>query len=92
MNKMLYGRAWSMLSDSSVSKDFWVMAIKITCYLVNRLLSTTIENKTPFHVWSRLFANYKHVGVFGCPAYTHFEDDKLELRVRKCLYISMIYS
>ena len=57
------------------------------CYLVNRNLASCIDNKTPFEVWSGKPATYSNLGIFGCPAYYHVSEGKLEPRARKGLFM-----
>ena len=76
-----------MLSNSGLSKDFWAEAINTACYLVNRSPSTAIECKTHFEVWSSTPADYSNLRVFGCPAYAHMNDGKLEPRAKKCIFL-----
>lgn len=49
-------------------------------------LSTTIDYKTLFEVWSSTSTNYTHLRVFGCPTYVYINDDKLEPMVKKCIF------
>ena len=76
-----------MLSNAGLSKDFWVEAVSTTCFLVNRSLSTAIEFKTPKEVWSGKPADYLNLRIFGCPAYMHVSEGKLEPRARKCIFL-----
>ncbi|XP_075084731.1 putative mitochondrial protein AtMg00710 [Nicotiana tabacum] len=76
-----------MLSHSCVSKDFWAEAINTAYYLVIRSPSTSIEFKTPFEVWSGSPADYSNLRIFGCPAYAHVRDGKLEPRAKKCIFL-----
>ena len=62
----------------------------MTCYLVNRYPSTAIDFKTHEEVWSDTPANYSHLRVFGCPAYFHVNDGKLELRAKKAIFFIML--
>ena len=50
MNRTLLERACCMLSNASLSKEFWVEAVNMACYLVNWSPSTAIELKTPIEV------------------------------------------
>ena len=84
---MLCDKVQSILSHSDLEKDFWAEAIHTANFLVNRSTSTTIECKTPFEIWSRSPTNYSQLRVFGCPAYAHVRDDKLELRAKKCIFL-----
>ncbi|XP_070047316.1 uncharacterized mitochondrial protein AtMg00710-like [Nicotiana tomentosiformis] len=87
MNRTLCDKGQSMLSHSCVSKDFWAEAINTTYYLVNRYPSTSIEFKTPFEVWPGSPVDYSNLRIFGCPAYAHMRDGKLEPRAKKCIFL-----
>lgn len=87
MNRTLLERARCMLSNSSLSKDFWAEAINMPCYLVNRSPSTTIECKTPFELWFDTLANYSNLRLFGCPSYAHVNDGKLYPSAKKCIFL-----
>jgi len=47
MNRTLMEKARSMLSGIRLGHEFWVEAVEIACYLVNRSPSSTLEDKTP---------------------------------------------
>ena len=68
-----------------LSKQFWAKAVNTACYLVNRSPSTAIDLKTPQEVWSGKPFDYIGLHIFGCPAYAHVNDGKLEPRVTKCI-------
>ncbi|KAK3036404.1 hypothetical protein RJ639_030003 [Escallonia herrerae] len=38
-------------------------------------------------VWSGKHANYENLRIFGCPAYAHVNDGKLEPRAKKCIFL-----
>ncbi|KAG8472511.1 hypothetical protein CXB51_035267 [Gossypium anomalum] len=56
-------------------------------FLINRSLSVSIEKKTPQEVWSGNPANYSDLKIFGCPAYAHVDNGKLEPRSIKCVFL-----
>lgn len=87
MNITLCDKARSMLTHSCVSKVLWAEAINTACYLVNRSPPTAIEFKTPFEAWSGSSADYSNLRIFGCPAYAHVRDGKLEPRPKKCIIL-----
>ena len=69
-------------------EEFWAEALAYACYLVNRLPSSAIWGKTPLEVWSRkTTADYDLLRVFGCPAYYHVKEDKLDPIAKKCLFV-----
>eukprot|EP00253_Pinus_taeda_P012924 PITA_12924 len=52
MNKTLMERERSMLSGAGLGQEFWVEAVDIACYLVNRSFSSALDDKTPQEVWT----------------------------------------
>ncbi|KAG8496701.1 hypothetical protein CXB51_007821 [Gossypium anomalum] len=56
-------------------------------FLINRSPSVTIEKKTPQEVWSGNPTNYSDLKIFGCPAYAHVDNGKLEPRSIKCVFL-----
>ncbi|KAG8474295.1 hypothetical protein CXB51_034132 [Gossypium anomalum] len=50
-------------------------------------MNKTIMEKTPQEVWSSNLANYLDLKIFGCLAYTHVDNGKLELRSIKCVFL-----
>ena len=87
MNRILLEKAWCMLSSAGLSKYFWAEAVNTACYLINQSLFTAINFKTPEEIWSGTPVNYSHLQVFGCPAYFHVNDGKLELRAKKAIFL-----
>ena len=76
-----------MILHSGVRKDLWTEAINTASYLVNRSPSTAIGCKTPYEMWSGSPADYSKLRIFGCPAYAHVRDGKLEPRAKKCIFL-----
>ncbi|KAG8474318.1 hypothetical protein CXB51_033774 [Gossypium anomalum] len=62
-------------------------AVSTTCFFINRFPSVAIEKKTPQAVWSGNPANYSDLKIFGCPAYAHVDNGKLEPRSIKCVFL-----
>ena len=59
-----------MLSNARLVKEFWAEAVTYACHLINRLPSTTIDDKIPLKVWSRQpISDYDSLHVFGSTAY-----------------------
>ena len=57
-------------------------------HLVNRLPSAAIGGKTPMEMWSGKHAqDYNSLRIFGCPAYYHVKDGKLDPRARKAIFV-----
>ncbi|KAH9782763.1 retrovirus-related pol polyprotein from transposon TNT 1-94-like protein [Citrus sinensis] len=77
-----------MLSNAGLDKKFWAEAVSYASHLVNRLPSAAIGGKTPMKMWSEKYAqDYDSLRVFGCPAYYHVKDGKLDPRARKAIFM-----
>lgn len=87
MNRTLLERARCMLSNAGLEKVFWAEAISTASYIVNRATSAPLKFKTPEEVWSGTTANYSDLKIFGCPAYMHVNEGKLEPRAKKCIFL-----
>ena len=84
MNRTLLEKVQCILSNARLQKNFWAETLACACYLVNRLPSSAIEDKTPLEVWSgKATQDYDSLRVFGCLAYYHIKEDKLDQRARK---------
>lgn len=58
-----------------------------TTYLINRCPSIAIGFKTPIELWNGQPAEYGNLRVFGCLAYAHVKQDKLDPRAIKCIFL-----
>ena len=76
-----------MLSHSGLSKVFWGEALSYACHIVNRLPSAVLNGKTLLEVWSGSPANdYDSMRIFGCSAYYHVTESKLDPRAKKAIF------
>ncbi|KAG8492966.1 hypothetical protein CXB51_010297 [Gossypium anomalum] len=56
--------------------------------IAERMNRTIMEKKkTPQEVWSGNPANYSNLKIFGCLAYSHVDNGKLESRSIKCVFL-----
>ena len=76
-----------MLSKTRLGKQFWVEALSYATFVVNRLPCSGVKYKTPMEVWPGSHASYDGINIFGCPAYYHVRDEKLDSRVQKALFL-----
>ena len=76
-----------MLSNSGLNRRFWAKAASTACYLINRSPSIPLDKKTPIEVWYGSPADYSQLRVFGCTAYAHVDNGKLEPRATKCIFL-----
>ncbi|KAG8481838.1 hypothetical protein CXB51_027155 [Gossypium anomalum] len=87
MNRTIIEKVRCMLSNANLPKSFWAEVASTACFLINRSPSVAIEKKTPQEVWSGNPANYSDLKIFGCPAYAHVDNGKLEPRSIKCVFL-----
>ncbi|KAL5567862.1 hypothetical protein UlMin_024437 [Ulmus minor] len=80
MNRTLMDKVRCMLVGSGLSNMFWGEALMTAYYIVNQSPSTAIDLKTPNEMWFGKPKSYSNMRVFGCLAYTHQNEGKLEPR------------
>jgi hypothetical protein len=64
------------------------------CYLVNKLPSSTLDDKNPQEVWTSKKPSLAHLKVFGCDAYVHVPKEnmsKLDKKAKQCIFIGYKY-
>jgi hypothetical protein len=87
MNRTIISKVRCMLYNARMNKRFWDEAANTACYLINRSPSIPLNKKTPIEVWSGTSADYSQLKVFGCTAYAHIDNRKLEPRAVKYLFL-----
>ena len=87
MNRTLMDKVRCLLIHSRFPQSLWVETLMTACYLVNRSPSSGIDFKTPVEMWSGRTANYSDLKIFGCPAFAHVKQGKLEPRALKCVFL-----
>ena len=87
MNNTLVEKVRCILLSSNLSKHFWVEAVVAAAYLINRSPSLALEFKTPQEVWSGKPPDLSNLKIFGCPAYAHISQGKLEPKAVKGYFI-----
>ncbi|KAH9768967.1 Integrase catalytic domain-containing protein [Citrus sinensis] len=88
MNRTLLEKVRCMLSNAGLNKKFWAEDMSYASHLINWLPSAAIGAKTPMEMWSGKHAqDYDSLRIFGCPAYYHVKDGKLDPRARKTIFM-----
>ena len=87
MNRTFMEKVCCMLSNVGLPKSFQVEASSIACFLINCSPSTAIDKRTPQKVWSGTPTSYSDLKIFGCPAYAHVDNGKLEPKSIKCVFL-----
>lgn len=80
-HRHLLETARALRFEANIPKRFWGECILTAAYIINRLPSKVINNKTPYElVWNHK-PEYEHLRIFGCLAYfrnTNTKGDKFE--------------
>ena len=88
MNRTIMNKVRCMLSESGMPKIFWAEAAATACYVINRSPSVALDFKVPNQIWSDTSPSYDHLKPFGCLAYVHVTQGKLEPRAKKGYFLS----
>lgn len=76
-----------MLRSLGLERNFWGEAVKTASYQINRCPSTALQFKTPQEMWTGKKPNNSHLRIFGCSAYGHIRQDKLQAKTKKCVLL-----
>ncbi|GJZ19853.1 zinc finger, CCHC-type containing protein [Tanacetum coccineum] len=66
-NRTLIEAARTMLADSLLPIPFWAEAVNTACYVLNRVLVTKPQNKTPYELLIGNSPTISFMRPFGCP-------------------------
>ena len=84
-----------MLSQAGLDQQFWTFAFYTASYLINRLITPTLENKSPFEILFQKPPNYKSLKTFGCLCYPWlkpYTSHKLQSPSKPCVYLGPLRS
>nr|KYP56843.1 Retrovirus-related Pol polyprotein from transposon TNT 1-94 [Cajanus cajan] len=76
--------------QSKLPKKFWSYAVSNAVFIINRVPTPIIDNKTPYELMFNQIADYNLVKTFGCLCYiaTHTAHrKKFDLRARKSVFL-----
>ncbi|KAJ0490449.1 putative RNA-directed DNA polymerase [Helianthus annuus] len=89
-HRHLLETARALKFEANLPTRFWGECILTVAYVINRLPSDVIDNKTPYEVLYNQDPSYEHMRVFGCLAYyksTERRGDKFEVRGRPGVFL-----
>ena len=75
-NRTIMEMARCLLFEKKLPKIFWAETVNTTTYLLNRLPTRVLNNKTPFEAWKGYKPNVQHLKVFGCVCYSQVPKEK----------------
>ena len=56
----------TLMATASMPLKYWDEAFTTKCFLINRLPSPVLQNKSPFEKLFNLLPDYNFLKVFGC--------------------------
>ncbi|GBP75030.1 Retrovirus-related Pol polyprotein from transposon TNT 1-94 [Eumeta japonica] len=65
-----------LLFDANLSKEFWAEATNTAVYLQNRIGAATLDNKTPFELWTGSKPDISHIRIFDSTVMVHVAKEK----------------
>ncbi|XP_076911757.1 uncharacterized protein LOC143569828 [Bidens hawaiensis] len=68
-NRTILGMTISLLKTMNVPDVFWGEAVRHSVYLLNRITTKAVANKTPYEGWKGNKPTLNHLKVFGCVAH-----------------------
>ena len=85
----------TMLAQAKMPLKYWRHAFSSAVFLINRLPSPTIGNKSPFQLVYNQLPNYRFLKVLGynCfPFLRYYNRHKMEFRSSKCVFLGYNFS
>lgn len=89
LNRTMLERARCMRSNAGLGREWWAESVATACYLINRSPHSSLDCKTPYEVWSGEHADYSRLTVFGCTAYYHVKENKLDARAKMEIFLGV---
>lgn len=82
-NRTIVEKGRCLLFDANLSKEFWAEATNTAVYLQNRTALPTLNDKTPFEIWTGCKPDVSHLRIFGSKVMVHLPKEKRQKWDRK---------
>ena len=63
--------ARTILLSSKLPHSFWAEVVNTACYIINRCMTRTLVEKTPYELLKGRKPNISHLRAFGCKCFVH---------------------
>ena len=87
VNRTVMERVRCMLATSGMDKRFSGEAAATAVKLMNKCPASSLNGDTPDFKWYGGHGDYSKLKVFGCKAYAHLRQSKLDARALKCVFL-----
>ena len=84
-NRTLMEMTRCLLHEKGLPKKFWAEAAHTSVFLLNRLPTKALQQKTPFEAWYGYKPRLQNLKTFGCLCFCyipHVKRDRLDKKVR----------
>jgi histone deacetylase 1/2 len=81
----------TLLSQAHLSPSYWSYAFQTAVYLINRMPSSVLQNRSPFECLFGRLPDYTKMRIFGCQCYPWlkpYTTSKLHSKSMPCLFLS----
>ncbi|GAA0173003.1 hypothetical protein LIER_41441 [Lithospermum erythrorhizon] len=81
-----------LLFQSQLPPTFWVEALNYVVYLINKLPSPSLSNKSPYQILFQTQPDYAMIKIFGCLFYPHLTkqiQSKYSPRSLPCIFLGI---
>ena len=86
-NRTLLDMVRSMMGYTQLPAYLWGHALRTAAYLLNRVNTKAVKS-TPYELWHSRKPTFKHIRIWGCPAYVkRLMGDKLDARSDLCYFV-----
>lgn len=82
--------ARTMIYSKNMDLKFWAEAVNTAVFVINRSGTSTIQQKTPYEIWTGKSSKIDFFLPFGCEVFSHIPKEKrskLNAKSEKCIFV-----